>query len=300
MWGLTIGLVVGIAASGGEHSFIDSANASLERPDRIDPDEPRFEIAWPGLRARAMFGGHLGLWQVRHARFDFSLALSPFVELVNMRRSPVPWQSYRANVGLTTMWRPHLRMSGAQLRVEAAWHHHSDHAADLPTLNARFAPSRVPDNGNFSTYEYARLSTDWTQRWAAYGAPRLQTTAIATVRPYFPSINRGDRRRPVLELSGELRVGAVVTPQVVLWVGGYAGWVHNRFVPRTEGVIDTGGTPLDRTSAFVHRIVQAGATVEGVRADLSLFALYANSHSRGVDFFVARGHEFGLGLRMRL
>jgi hypothetical protein len=300
---ILLAAVVALGDPSPEHWFLDSPNVQLDRPDRLDPDEPRFELAEPGLRARAMFGGHLGIWGVHRSDFDFALALSPFVELVNLDTFAIPWQSFRANVGLTTMWRPHfsaLDTRGGQLRFELGWHHESDHAAALDRFNDRFFPGYPPDNANFSAFEYVRASVDWTQDWGPLGAERLETTVIATIKPYPPAINHCDRRDAVLGMSGEVRIAGRVAPRTTLWVGGFGEWTYNRFVPQRYFVVDAGGAPLDRASPFLSRVVQSGVTFQRPRADLSIFALYQNSNSRTVDFFYRHSHEPGLGIRMRL
>src|SRR5262249_3890295 len=67
---------------------------------RADPDQPSLRYGLYGLRWKAMAGEGVVLVGGVSEALHVGLALDGFVELVNFDEGgPVPWQSYRANVG---------------------------------------------------------------------------------------------------------------------------------------------------------------------------------------------------------
>lgn len=106
------------------------------------------------------------------------LAMDGFVELRNFTRDqPVPWQSFRANVGFEilvgspSLSRTLLPARGS-LQLGVGWFHESDHVAALEAYEIDFlTPARVGslqvtpalDNGNFSSFEYVKLRAIYRQ-----------------------------------------------------------------------------------------------------------------------------------------
>ncbi len=127
-----------------------------------------------------MAGAGVVLAGVESDRLRLGLALDGFIELINFDQGePVPWESYRANVGFEVLAEsPTLARAllppGGRLYLAVGWFHESDHAANEQGYIAQYLapPSYLPgegaiypslDNGNFSSYEYVKLRAVYRQ-----------------------------------------------------------------------------------------------------------------------------------------
>jgi len=264
----------------------------IGRPFSLNPDEPRFEAGFTGPRSRAMLGGQIGLWGMRSARLDALLGLSTFFELHNLQAQWVPWQLLRANVGLMTQWRPHterLHRAGTELFVSFGWLHESDHAVDSASFRARHVFDGFDfDNGNLSSYEYVDLELLVRQTWPTRRGPTLRSVFGAGVRAYTPAINPRAARTPRAGLRGEARFEVEATDRLTVWLGGYADWTHNEFVPAEHQIRrePTGVLPgVSSTRPRLTRSIRLGLeTPAWSKAVLVPSLGYEHSDGRGIDF----------------
>jgi hypothetical protein len=268
-----------------------------------DPDRAMLRYGILGGRWHAMagegivfVGGPLG--PVRAA-----IALEGFVELVNFTdEQPVPWESFRANIGLNTHWEaPSLARAilppGGRLLFALGWFHESDHAANLQRymndyLNEFGGFGRF-DNANFSAYEYFKLRLVWQQ--LLWGGRITTQTAIGT-RLFTPSINPGSIRGMNWAFQSEARVSVRATNTFRPFVAGYFELIDNDFNAAREGFVgDLDGDPLR------YKTISAGVELRAARGSIvTPEIIYSNSHGRGIDFPRFYGAEFGFRLSFLL
>ena len=293
---LTSLLLALCVAGEADHVALPDLRPFLGKQPSLDPDEPRFEYAHHQLRWHAMAGSELGLWGIDHPRLRYALALSGFIELVNISPAPVPWHTFRANVGFDTFWRPRgPRPSESDVVIAFGWHHESDHVASQSGFRGQFlAPGGDVNTGNFSAFEYFKLRADWVQGFAWAGAPALRTIVAPGIRVFTPSINDGDLRAPTVGLQSELRLDVRVARQTTVWFGAFGEWVHNRFVASRHGVISDPGErdPITGPRPFLTRSLRVGATLTNRSRTMQFVPQvgYEHSNGRGVDFMRRWGH----------
>src|SRR5262249_46895816 len=149
-------------------------------------------------RWKAMAGDGVVLVGVTSQTLWFGVALDGFIELINFDKGfPVPWQSYRAQIGLDLLAEsPRLSEAilphGGQLQLSLGGFHERDHVADRDSYVAQsLLPGplglRPPfDNGNFSSYEHIKLRAVYRQSLLR---GRLTTMAALGARVFPKAID---------------------------------------------------------------------------------------------------------------
>ena len=270
---------------------------------RADPDQPSLRYGLFGLRWKAMAGDGVVLVGGVSDALRIGLSLDGFIELVNFDAGfPVPWQSFRANIGLDLLAEsPRLSRAllpaGGQLQLSLGWFHESDHAADLGSYVSEYlAPSPFSasssfDNGDFSSYEYLKLRALYRQPlWRG----RITTMTALGARVFPRTIDPASLRAMHAAALAEARVTARVTDGVRPFASGYFELVQNDFGAHTNGF----AFGLDQT-ALRYQIVNLGVDLVSRSGSIvSLFATYSRSHGRGVDFPRFFGPEAGVGMAL--
>ncbi|MFT3771054.1 MAG: hypothetical protein QM820_37035 [Minicystis sp.] len=272
---------------------------------RADPDQASLRYGLYGLRWKAMAGDDVVLAALVSDTLRLGLALHGFIELVNFERGyPVPWESYRANIGLELLAEsPRLSRAllpqGGRLQLSLGWFHESDHAANLSNYVAEYLlPSRPFDaavssfdNGEFSSYEYVKLRAVYRQPlWGG----RLTTMSAVGTRLFPKTIAPGSVRALNAAFLAEGRLTAHVTSGVRPFVSAYFELVSNGFSASARGfAFGAEREPLR------YAIVNLGVDlVSRNGAIVSPFFTYSRSHGRGVDFPRFFGPEAGFGLAL--
>lgn len=271
----------------------------LQDEPSADPDRAMLRYGWLGGRWQAMGGGGVVLVGGPLAGLRAAIALEGFVELVNFTdQQPVPWESFRANIGFNTLWEaPALARAilppGGRLHLAIGWFHESDHAASLSSYTDRFLePAGFTtsfDNANFSAYEYVKLRLDWQQ--SLWGG-RLTTRAALGARLFPPPINPGSIRGMRHSLLSEVRASFRATDAARPFIAGYFELLQNDFEAAREGF--RGG--LDH-EPLRYRTISAGVDLRSAGgAVVSPEIIYSSSHGRGIDFPKFYGPELGFRL----
>lgn len=270
---------------------------------RADPDQPALRYALHGLRWKAMAGDSVVLAGVTSDALRIGLSLDGFIELVNFDTGfPVPWQSYRANIGFNLLAEsPRLSRAllpaGGRLQISLGWFHESDHVADLDSYLAQYVSPRVLaagawfDNGDFSSYEYIKLRA--AVRQPLLGG-RLTTMAALGARVFPKTIDPYSIRALRASALAEARVTARVTEGVRPFVSAYFELLESGFSAREEAF----SFGLER-APLRYAIVNLGVDLVSRSGSIvSLFASYSRSHGRGVDFPRFFGPEGGFGIAL--
>ena len=272
---------------------------------RADPDQPSLRYAFHGGRWKAMGGGGVVLVGVESDWLRLGLALDGLIELVNLDGGqPVPWESYRANVGFEALVEsPRLSRlmlrRGGQLHLSLGWFHESDHAANLSGYRAQYLTPRSSlgaigssfNNGNFSSYEYVKIRA--TLRQPLLG-DRLTAQATIGARLFPASINPGSLREMRAAALAETRLALRLSDGVRPFVSTYFELVDNDFVARAQGF----GFGLDRTP-LRYQIVNLGVDLVSAGGGIvSPYLSCSRSHGRGVDFPRFFGTELGVGITL--
>ena len=272
---------------------------------RADPDQASLRYGLHGLRWKAMAGDGVVLVALASDTLRLGLALHGFIELVNLERGyPVPWESYRANVGMELLAEsPRLSRAllpqGGQLQLSVGWFHESDHAANVRGYVAEYLLPRTLfataissfDNGEFSSYEYVKLRAVYRQPlWGG----RLTAMAALGARLFPKTIAPHSVRALNAAVLAEGRITARVTSGVRPFVSTYFELVRNDFSARAEG-FDFGAEREPLRYAIVH----LGVDLVGRSGTIvSPYFTYSRSHGRGVDFPRFFGPEAGFGLTL--
>jgi hypothetical protein len=272
---------------------------------RADPDQPALRYGLYGLRWKAMAGDGVVLVGLTSDTLRLGLALDGFVELVNFDTGyPVPWESYRANIGLDLLAEsPRLSRAllprGGQLQLSLGWFHESDHAANLSGYVAEFLTPRgffagsvaSFDNADFSSYEYVKLRGVYRQPlWGG----RLTTTSALGARLFPKAIDPGTLRAMHAAVLAEGRLAVRATEGVRPYASAYFELASNGFSARANGFSQGGeGEPLR------YAIVNLGVDlVSRSGAIFSPSLTYSRSYGRGVDFPRFFGPEVGVGFTL--
>jgi hypothetical protein len=276
-----------------EHRFTGDA-------PRADPDQPALRYGLYGLRWKAMAGQSVVLVAVTSDALRLGLSLHGFLELLNFDSGgPVPWQSYRANVGLELLAEsPRLSRallpSGGQLLLSLGWSHESDHAADVGSyVGGYLLPSYTAilsfDNGNFSSYEYVKLRAVYRQ--PVWGG-RLTAESALGARLFPKAIDPYTLRALRAAVLAEGRLTVRATERVRPYASAYFELLDQGFDARAHGFAGSlAGQPLR------YEIVHLGVDlVSRGGAVFSPFLTYSASHGRGIDFPRFYGPEVGFGL----
>jgi hypothetical protein len=295
--------------AGGPRAWHLQALVTVHRfiPDepRADPDQPSLRYGFHGGRWRAMGGGSVALVTLESDALRLGLSLDGFIELGNFNQDePVPWESYRANVGVDVLAEsPRLSRAllpkGGRIHVAVGWFHESDHAANLDAYKTQYlAPRSLPggfgsiipslDNANFSAYEYIKIRAVYRQPlWGG----RLTAQSALGARLFPEPINPGSLRAMRAAVLVEPRLTARISAGVRPFVSAYYELVENDFVARDHGF----RFGLDRTP-LRYAIVSLGVDLVSARgAIMSPYVTYSNSHGRGIDFPKFFGSELGFG-----
>ena len=280
-----------------------SVHQFLRDEPSADPDRAQLRYGFIGGRWQAMGGGSVVFVGGPIGPVRAAIALEGFVELLNFTTDqPVPWESFRANIGFNTLWEvPSLNRSilprGGRLFLALGWFHESDHAANHqrymndylkdPSFFQRF------DNANFSAYEYVKLRLSWKQPlWGGF----LTTQTTLGGRYFPPPINPGSIRGMQSAFQTEVRVRVRATKTVQPFVAGYFEFVNNGFVADQEGFV--GG---ENHHALRYQTISTGVDLRAASgAVVSPEIVYSNSHGRGIDFPRFYGSEFGFRLNFLL
>lgn len=275
---------------------------------RADPDQPSLRYGLHGGRWKAMAGAGVLLVGVESDRLRLGLALDGLIELVNFDRGePVPWESYRANVGFEVLAEsPTLARAllppGGRLTLALGWFHESDHAANQQSyVDQYLAPPSYPsgqgaleaslDNGNFSSYEYVKLRAVYRQP-LFHGRLTAQSSLGARLFPgaIDPGSIRTLRAAAIVEARLTVRAGEGAHP----FASAYYELLANDFVARAHGF----RFGLDRTPlryAIVHLGVDLVSASGGI---WSPYLSYSSSNGRGIDFPKFFGNEIGFGIAL--
>lgn len=272
---------------------------------RADPDQPSLRYGFHGGRWRAMGGGGVALVTRESDALRIGFALDGFIELVNFNEGePVPWESYRANIGFDVLAESPLLSRallppGGRIHLAVGWFHESDHAANVDGYKSSYlAPKFFPggfgsilpslDNANFSAYEYVRIRA--TYRQPLWGG-RLTAQASIGARIFPEPINPGSIREMRAAVLVEPRLAARITPGVRPFVSAYFELLDNDFVARDHGF----QFGLDR-SPLRYTIVNLGVDLVSAGGSImSPYVTYSSSHGRGVDFPKFFANELGFG-----
>lgn len=268
-----------------------------------DPDRAMLRYGVLGGRWQAMAGEGIVLVGGPLGGVRAAIALEGFLELVNFTDDqPVPWESFRANIGLNTHWEaPNLARAilppDGRLFFALGWFHESDHAANLQRyMNdylTNFGAITRFDNANFSAYEYFKLRLSWQQLlWGG----RIATQTAVGARIFTPSINPGSIRGLRWAFQSEARVSVRATKTIHPFVAGYFELINNDFVAAREGF--RGG--LDH-EPLRYQTISTGVALRSARGSMVIPEIvYSNSHGRGIDFPRFYGTEFGFRLNFLL
>ena len=285
-----------------------AAHRFIPDEPRADPDQPSLRYGLHGGRWKAMAGAGVVLAGVESDRLRLGLALDGFIELINFDHGePVPWESYRANVGFEVLAEsPALARAllppGGRLYLAVGWFHESDHAANEQGYVAQYlAPqSFLPgqgsiypslDNGNFSSYEYVKLR-------AVYRQPLLRgrlTAQSALGARLFPgAIDPGSIRALRAAVLAEARLTVRVSDGVRPFASAYYELLANDFVAQDHGF----RFGLERTP-LRYEIVHLGVDLVSAGGGIwSPYLSYSSSHGRGIDFPRFYGSEIGFGIAL--
>lgn len=276
-----------------EHRFTGDA-------PRADPDQPALRYGLYGLRWKAMAGDAVVLVAVTSDALRLGLSLHGFIELVNFDSGgPVPWQSYRANIGLDLLAEsPRLSRAllppGGQLQLSLGWTHESDHAADVGSYVGQYLrPSHAGlssfDNGNFSSYEHVKLRVVYRQPlWGG----RLTAESALGARLFPKAIDPYSLRDLRAAVLAEARLTVRATEGVRPYASAYFELVDHGFDAAAHGF--TGSLAGQRLR---YETVHLGVDlVSRGGAVCSPFLSYSASHGRGVDFPRFYGPEVGFGI----
>jgi hypothetical protein len=273
---------------------------------RADPDQPSLRYGLHGGRWQAMAGAGVVLAAVESDRLRLGLALDGFIELINVGRGePVPWESYRANVGFEVLAEsPALARAilprGGRLTLAVGWFHESDHAANqqgyvtqylepLPILSGFGSVYPSLDNGNFSSYEYVKLRAVYRQ--PLFGG-RLTAQSALGARLFPKTIDPGSIRSLRAAVLAEARLAVRVSEGVRPFASAYYELLANDFVAKDHGF----RFGLDRTP-LRYAIVHLGVDLVGAGGGIfSPYVEYSSSHGRGIDFPKFAGSEIGFGI----
>jgi hypothetical protein len=269
-----------------------------------DPDRAMLRYGILGGRWQAMAGERIVLIGGPLGHVRAAIALEGFIELVNFTdEQPVPWESFRANIGINTHWEaPSLARAilppGGRLSFAFGWFHESDHAANLQRYKNDYLNNDVLndfggfshfDNANFSAYEYFKLRLCWQQ--LLWGNRITTQTAIAA-RLFTPSINPGSIRAMNWAFQSEVRLSVRATKTIRPFVAGFFEFIDNDFVAAREGF--RGG--LDR-EPLRYQTISAGLELRARGGSIvTPEVIYSNSHGRGIDFPRFYGPELGFRL----
>ena len=272
---------------------------------RADPDQPALRYGLYGLRWKAMAGDGVVLVGLVSETLRLGLALDGFVELVNFDTGyPVPWESYRANIGLDLLAEsPRLSRAilprGGQLQLSLGWFHESDHAANLGGYVAEYLASRGSfaaavasfDNADFSSYEYVKLRGVYRQPlWGG----RLTTTSTLGARLFPKAIDPGSVRFMHAAVLAEARLAVRATEGVRPYASAYFELASDGFSARANGFARG-----PEREPLRYAIVNLGVDlVSRSGAVFSPAVTYSRSHGRGVDFPRFFGPEVGFGVTL--
>jgi hypothetical protein len=274
------------------HQFLNDEPSS-------DPDRAMLKYGMISGRWQAMAGENIVLVGGFQRGLRAAVVLAGFVELVNFNNDqPVPWESYRANVGIDTLWEvPDLARKvlppGGRLHFALGWFHESDHAANGQGYANDFLRNTAPfasfDNANFSAYEYFKLRSMWHQLWAN---GKITTQITLGMRVFTPSINPGSIREMRWAFQMEGRVSVRAHEKVRPFLTGYFERLAHDFHASQHGFRwDVEGDPL------FYRTVGAGMDLRSSRGSIVSPEIFcSSSYGRGVDF--PRFYGLDLGLRL--
>jgi hypothetical protein len=281
---------------------LTSTHRFIPDEPRADPDQPSLRYAIDGGRWKAMSGGSIMLIGAESDTLRVGLSLAGFLELINITPDqPVPWQSYRANVGADVVVEsPRLSRVllpwGGRMFITIGWFHESDHAAALSTYEAQYlAPRGIDwffphvDNANFSAYEYVKIRAAYRQ--LLWGGRLITSVALGT-RLFPEPINPGSIRELHAAFIVESRVRVRIRPSVHPYLSVYYELIDNDFVAQRHGFqFGQDRTPLR------YAIVNVGVDLVGSSGTImSPYVAYSHSHGRGIDFPRFYGSEIGGGL----
>ncbi|APR76414.1 Hypothetical protein A7982_01761 [Minicystis rosea] len=270
---------------------------------RADPDQAALRYGLHGLRWKAMAGDDVVLGALVSDAVRVGVALHGFIELVNFDRGyPVPWESYRANIGLEVLAEsPRLSRAilpeGGRLQLTLGWFHESDHAANVTRYVAQYVAPKgffaaaltSFDNGEFSSYEYVKLRAVYRQPlWGG----RLTAMSAFGARLFPKTIAPNSIRAMEAAFLAETRITAHVTGGVRPFVSAYFELLKNGFSASERGFsFGAEREPLR------YAILNLGVDLVSKNgAIVSPFFSYSRSHGRGVDFPRYFGPEAGFGL----
>ncbi len=289
-----------VQAEEAQHFAPVSIRALFKRNDSVDPDEPKLKYETVGGRWRAMAGGHLGIYGVHTPSLTFATSISGFIQLINLDdEQPVPWETFRANVGINTFWASRalsraLLPAGGRLLGELGWFHESDHVANERAFRSRFLrdsslldePARF-DNGDLSSYEYFKLRLGYQQTLG-----RLTTVFSGGLRIFTPSINSGAKRELEYGLQTQGRVDVQLTASLHLWTALYLESLTNDFDGATSGFARP-----ERGAPLLYRTLHIGMSLrDDAFRVASLYLVYNRSNGRGINFTERYGDELGVGI----
>jgi hypothetical protein len=275
---------------------------------RADPDQASLRYGLHGGRWKAMLGAGVVLVSVESDRLRLGLALDGFVELINFDKGePVPWESYRANVGFEVLAEsPSLSRAllppGGRLTLALGWFHESDHAANQdgyikeylvePSfLSGKGLISPSLDNGNFSSYEYVKLRAGYRQPLLG---GRLTAQSALGARLFPGTIDPGSIRGLRAAVLAEARLTVRVSEGVRPFASAYYELLANDFVARDHGF----RFGLDRMP-LRYEIVHLGVDLVSAGGGIcSPYVSYSSSNGRGIDFPRFFGSEIGFGLTL--
>lgn len=281
---------------------LTSTHRFIPDEPRADPDQPALRYALHGGRWKSMAGGSVMLVGVDSDSLRIGLSLAGFLELINFTSGdPVPWQSYRANIGAeinaeSPRFSRALLPSGGHLYLSVGWFHESDHAAAISIYEAQYlkphefgALGGYLDNANFSAYEYIKIRAGYRQ---SLWGDKLRTRLTIGTRIFPEPINPGSIRALRAAFLVDARVSVCIRPSIRPFLSVYHEIVTNDFVADAHGFqFGLDHTPLR------YSILNLGVDFVGASGTImSPYVAYSNSHGRGIDFPKFHGSEIGFGL----
>jgi hypothetical protein len=284
------------------------AHRFLPDEPRADPDQPSLRYGLHGGRWKAMAGAGVVLVGVESGRLRIGLGLDGFIELINFDHGePVPWESYRANVGFEVLAEsPALSRAllprGGRLSLAVGWFHESDHAANQDGYVEQYLVPRESlsgkrliypslDNGNFSSYEYVKVRAVYRQPLLG---DRLTAQTALGARLFPGTIDPDSIRGLRAGLLAEARLMVRVSEGFHPFASAYYELLANDFVAKDHGF----RFGLDRTP-LLYEIVHLGVDLVSAGGGIcSPYLSYSRSHGRGIDFPRFYGSEIGFGITL--
>lgn len=212
--------------------------------------------------------------------------VSGFMELSNFTTGePVPWQLWRANMGLGILYAyyPSNISALTTLWIETGYNHGSDHITDLDSYSYEFLNyySNIDmyylfDHANISSFEYINLSIGFKFNFR----DKLLYNIITSMRYYTPPINPGSQRN--LKTSWHLGMTAekLINSHVSIYSGFYIETIIHDFDYQANWYL----VPEDEGNLNLLQL-EAGVRIQGNQGrSIIPFFQFRSGNGKGLNF----------------